>query len=280
MKPSAAWAALALVVTMTAASEAHAWGGLGHRTIAAIAAKVMPRAKMAKINVIMRQLEIDNDLVDGASYPDEFIRDHDPERRFNPWHYADLPDDGSAFDCARARCLFDALSSNLAIVRQGRGDYREAVALAWVIHLVGDLYQPLHMSGRARGGNDFHVAYRGRQTCRTFNGGTTRVELHSVWDDCLVDELAAGRSPDQLANALLRGSPPPVVSARRDPAPWLAAGRRSHDLANAVAFDGLRDGDDLGDAYIAAPGKARGTVRRQLLASGELLARLLDRNVR
>jgi nuclease S1 len=80
-----------------------------------------------------------------------------------------------------------------------------ALALSWVIHLVGDLHQPLHASDRNdRGGNEFKVRYRNRATC---SGGASeqhpvKVELHSVWDTCVVVELEAGAEPADFADAL------------------------------------------------------------------------------
>ncbi len=72
--------------------------------------------------------------MDAASYPDEFIRDHDPDRQFNPWPFADLPDDGSQFDCTAQNCLFDALAKNLGILRQGNTDMeRSPGSNIWVV---------------------------------------------------------------------------------------------------------------------------------------------------
>ena len=258
-----------------------AWGGRGHRIVAAVAVALIP-AKAARIDQILRQLEEDNNIVDAASYPDEFIREHDPKQQFSPWHFADLPDDGSKLDCASQHCLFDALSNNLKIVRQGKKDKKTAVAIAWVIHLVGDLHQPLHMSGRLRGGNDFHVEYRGEDTCKSvFLKEPAKVELHSAWDDCLVEELAGDVAPKDYAKQLLGNirsykGRPEVAGAGASP--WLKWGDKSHELANNVAFDSLNDGDDLEDPYIKGPGKALDTVQQQLLAAGIRLAYLLDQN--
>ena len=71
-------------------------------------------------------------------------------------------------------CLFDELAANLAILRQGKHDAAEAVALSWVIHLVGDLHQPLHVEAKDVGGSFFPVTYRGSSACI----GTSKVELH------------------------------------------------------------------------------------------------------
>jgi hypothetical protein len=178
-------------------------------------------------------------------------------------------------------CLFKALQDNLAIVRAGKKDKSEAVAIAWVLHLVGDLHQPLHMAERLRGGNGFHVTYRGKAECKNFQGRDTTVELHSAWDDCLVEELANGRDPKTLARDILGD----VTSFRGRPEigpgnnePWLTWGDESHVLSNSVAFDSLPEGADVEDGYVKGKGKALDVVQRQLLTAGIRLAFLLDEN--
>jgi hypothetical protein len=258
---------------------ASAWGGRGHRTIAAVAMVLIPE-KAARLNAILGQLEMDNNFIDAASYPDEYVRGHDPNHKMSGWHFADLPDDDTPFVCGD--CLFTALRNNLDIVKAGKGDKAEAEAIAWVIHLVGDLHQPLHMDKRLRGGNDFHVTYRGKKECKSYSG-RARVELHSVWDDCLVEELANGRTPQQLAKDILgrirtfqgRGEILPDNAT-----PWLSWGDDAHALAQSVAFDSLQDGADLGDAYITGRNGALAVVRHQLLIAGIRLAYLLDQAVK
>lgn len=272
----------AVVVAATIASsistEALAWGGRGHRIVAAVAAVLIPE-KAAKMDAILQQLELDNSFVDAASYPDEYVRDHDPQKKFSPWHYANLPDNGNPFNCGK--CLFNALQNNLAIIKAGKGDKGEAVAIAWVDHLVGDLHQPLHMSGRLAGGNGFNVTYRGQSKCKLFDGKEAPIHLHQAWDDCLVEELAGDIDPKDYAKQLLgdittyKGRP--EVADAGD-TPWLKWGDKSHTLANSVAFDSLNDGADLEDDYIKGPGKALETVRQQLLTAGIRLAYLLDQN--
>ena len=48
-------------------------------------------------------------------------------------------------------------------------------SLMFIIHLVGDAYQPLHLCGKERGGNERIVLYHGEQT-----------NLHSIWDTNLL----------------------------------------------------------------------------------------------
>ncbi|KAI3642177.1 hypothetical protein MP228_011732 [Amoeboaphelidium protococcarum] len=51
-------------------------------------------------------------------------------------------------------------------------------ALKFIVHFVGDIHQPLHASGRQRGGNDYSV--------RFFNA---KSNLHAVWDGLLLDKI-------------------------------------------------------------------------------------------
>ncbi|KIK63756.1 hypothetical protein GYMLUDRAFT_83728 [Collybiopsis luxurians FD-317 M1] len=48
-------------------------------------------------------------------------------------------------------------------------------ALKFLVHFVGDLHMPLHLTGRDRGGNSIKVRFDGRQT-----------NLHSAWDGLLI----------------------------------------------------------------------------------------------
>jgi hypothetical protein len=77
------------------------------------------------------------------------------------------------------------------------------VALRFVIHLVGDLHQPLHVGDNGdRGGNDTRV--------RFFTRGSN---MHRVWDSGIIDragrgepawlaDLAAMDTPESRAKAL------------------------------------------------------------------------------
>src|SRR5262249_47537226 len=137
-----------------ASPPAFAWSSIGHRTVAAIAMILIPE-KAARMEVILKQLETDGDFIAAASYPDDYLAESDSGHHFGFWHYALLPDNATPFVCGE--CLFKALPENLAIIREGGGGKKEAVAIAWVENLVGDLHQPLHMDGRLRGGYLFHV---------------------------------------------------------------------------------------------------------------------------
>ena len=283
---------LGLAGALAAPTSALAWGAQGHRTVAAIAAQLLPPAKLKAMDALMSKLKSNKNFIDSASYADEYLRNAEPQTK--PWHFADLVDggpDARHFACVAPNpkthvmetCLFDELAANLAIIRQGKHDAAEAVALSWVIHLVGDLHQPLHMEDADVGGNFFPVTYRSSGACI----GTSKAELHSVWDDCLVGEaetgLASGPHGQSVAFAAALLGPIKTYKGRPEinPSvadPWYDWGDASHALAIKVAYDHLKKHDDLKDPYILAPNNAMTTAKTQLLTAGIRLAYLLDTN--
>lgn len=85
-------------------------------------------------------------------------------------------------------------------------------ALRFIVHLVGDLHQPLHAgNGADRGGNDRRVTFFGRST-----------NLHSVWDSGLIDETQLSFS--EMAAWLNARTTRAEVKAwsETDPRVWIA----------------------------------------------------------
>jgi nuclease S1 len=154
---------------------------------------------------------------------------------------------------------------------------RRAVALKWIVHLVGDIHQPLHAADNGdRGGNDVRVRLSGQRSGRSLT-------LHRVWDDQLVRlalHVRTARRPPRdiatLAHAaehLLRsrgeGTPRSwALDANRLARtvayryPHFACGRVPHRV---IVLDG------------AHQRRAETVVRAQLLLAGARLAELLNR---
>jgi len=261
------------------ATNAMAWGGDGHRTVAAIAFKLLPPAKAQAVDNLLRNSDVGRGFVDAASYADEVIRGQDHHHVFSPWHFVDWPIDQAEFSdafCGNA-CIIDQLPKNIEIIRTTTDMQGKALAISWVIHLIGDLHQPLHVADHNdRGGNEFKVTYHGRANCPESNSSNTRakVELHSVWDSCLVFTLENGRTFDTLADDL-RGNLTTYqghAAASGTIMDWM---RETHGAAIANAYGGLNNGDDLGDAYV---GQALPIVQDQLLKAGIRLAKIIDEN--
>ena len=155
-------------------TPAFAWGKTGHRVVADTQLSGLARAQIAQI------LGPGESLADVANWPDEMRSD--PTRYWQkttpPWHYVTL--NGFSYDHAPpegdALAALAGFSKTLRDPNASLAD--KQLALRFVIHLVGDLHQPLHVGKCCdRGGNEVKVTWFGKAT-----------NLHSVWDSALVDE--------------------------------------------------------------------------------------------
>ena len=137
------------------------------------------------------------------------------------------------------------------------------LALKFLIHLVGDVHQPLHcVDHEDRGRNELHVRYGGRPT-----------NLHRVWDTELV--IAAGGSNGAALAAQLDRTISAQQAerlARGGPVEWA---NEAHAAAISIAYGRLPEGgdDDLAGAYTET---AVPVVDALLQEAGLRLAALLN----
>lgn len=165
--------ALMLVVT----SQASAYGPTGHRIIAELAMRHMTPEARAAVEAILG----DEFMAEAATWPDE-MRSNPSEffqREASPYHYINLPDGVSYEDSEKnpAGDAITALAKFTATLKDDAASADEkALALRYIIHLVGDLHMPLH-AGRSsdRGGNRIDVVWFEEIT-----------NLHTVWDERLI----------------------------------------------------------------------------------------------
>lgn len=169
---AAAAAALCLV-----AGPAFAWGKTGHRVVAAIADTQLSGLARAHVREILGGGE---SLDEAANWPDE-MRSAPSEfwqKTATPWHYVTL--NGIIYDHAPTEGdALQALNRFRSVLRDPKASLADKQqALRFVVHLVGDLHQPLH-AGKCcdKGGNEVKVSWFGKPT-----------NLHAVWDAQLVDE--------------------------------------------------------------------------------------------
>ena len=169
-------AAAATAFALTPA-PAFAWGKTGHRVVAAIADAQLSGLARAHVKEILGQAE---SLDEAANWPDEMRSHPSPfwQKTSTPWHYVTL--NGIIYDHAPPEGdALEALNKYSAILRDPNASLAaKQLALRFVVHLVGDIHQPLHVGKCCdRGGNDIKVKWFGRD-----------LNLHSVWDSALVDE--------------------------------------------------------------------------------------------
>lgn len=162
---------------LLAASPALAWGKTGHRVTGAIA----DRHLSEDARIAIREILGEEDLAEASNWPD-FMRSSSEDfwRAAGPFHYVTIPE-GTDYDVSmapEAGDAFTALQMFSAIAADETAPPADRQrALRFVIHLVGDLHQPMHVGdGTDRGGNDVTVIF--------FENVTT---LHLVWDEDMVD---------------------------------------------------------------------------------------------
>ncbi|MCG2841725.1 S1/P1 nuclease [Sandaracinobacter sp. RS1-74] len=169
----AAIAAVALAVSQ----PAFAWGLTGHRITGAVADEYLsPKARAGVKDILGTE-----SLAEASNWPDFMRSDPDPfwQKESVPWHYVTIPADKAYADVGHPPegDSITALTKYAAIARDAKAPLAERQkALRFVIHIVGDLSQPLHV-GRPgdRGGNDVKVSFFGEQT-----------NLHTLWDSTLI----------------------------------------------------------------------------------------------
>jgi nuclease S1 len=167
------------------------WGYVGHQTIARIAENhLTPEAKAA-----VKQLLGDQSLTDIASWADE-VRNQPEWKYTSSWHYVNEPAGLSAAQFKNAveqsgnDNLLTALNKcELELSSPESTQEQKANDLKFIVHLIGDAHQPMHVSrAEDKGGNTIQVQFDGRGT-----------NLHSVWDTKLIDHQ--GLSYAQIAKA-------------------------------------------------------------------------------
>ncbi len=172
---------LLLLLFMIGNTQLYAWGTTGHRVIAEIAERNLNRKAKKKI----KKLLDGNPMAYWANWPDEIKSDSTRTwKNTFQWHYVNFPS-GLSFEKFmpelehyKTENIYSAINENL----KKAGDKSlpvedRKIALCFLIHLMGDLEQPLHI-GREEdlGGNKIKVMWFSKET-----------NLHSVWDSQLID---------------------------------------------------------------------------------------------
>lgn len=215
------------------AAQTWAFGDLGHRTVGAIADAQLTSEARAAVGSLLRSGET---LATVATWPDEVKRAkknagplaHDAEaQRFNEdfpdnreWHYVDLPLDTAVYKegtvGSRLNDIVQTIKRCIRLIESKAippHEMTRAQALRWLVHLLGDLHQPLHLGSGYYQFDGQHQAHlmtdpqeaAGKDGDR---GGTllfyaAEEQLHALWDDRLINVVAKGRSYLEVAQDLL-----------------------------------------------------------------------------
>ncbi|KAJ5894315.1 hypothetical protein N7495_006006 [Penicillium taxi] len=166
----------------------NAWGKLGHATVAYIAQNYVSSSTESWAQDILDDSS-SSYLASIASWADEYR-----ETKAGKWsasmHYIDANDDPPS-DCnvsydrdCGSSCSVSAIQNyTQRVVESDLSSSEIAEALKFIVHIVGDLTQPLHNEAYEVGGNDIDV---------TFDGYSDN--LHSDWDTYIPEKLIGSSS--------------------------------------------------------------------------------------
>ncbi len=278
--------ALGIVMALLAASPAYAWHEYGHQTVAAIAwSYLTPRARAEAGKLLADAKALDTPtcpagrIEDAAVWPDCILKLNDRFSYSAPWHYQNIsvcrdfdPDE----KCPGGQCVTAQIPRQARLLGDPAVPRRERLmALAFLIHFVGDMHQPLHIGENDDlGGNKVSASY----------GAISyeRLNLHTVWDGMIAERWIS--DPPGGATGLRSEITPAQIAAWRQGGPkdWA---RESWERSKALGYANLPDGagactgkltgrQAITPAYVAA---ARAAVRQGIEAAGVRAAMLINR---
>lgn len=233
------------------------WGQKGHDVTAAIAERhLTPQAKAAI-----------TDLLDGKSiiYWSNWLDNasHTPEYAYSKtWHYKNI-NEGVEYEKMGLNPGGDAvtaINSRIEILRDpSKSREEKALALKMLVHIVGDVHQPMHLGRQTDlGGNKVKVKYFGRDK-----------KLHGIWDTDLV-ESAHKWSYTEWADQIDRLTPRQQEAVTKGTANDWA--KETHNIAKQVYAE-MPEGAEISYNEVArwAP-----VIEQQLVTGGLRLAYLLN----
>jgi hypothetical protein len=216
-------------------SDAVAWGCDGHRAVVYIAERALSPAALAAARATLAASPVDpalrrfcnpvpdDPIADDATWADDY-RDTAPDT-FG-WHFINVPRSvvlGAANEpryCPGGNCVVDAIAAQFRALTTSADARVRADALRFLVHLIGDVHQPLHATTNGdRGGNCVPVTYYDKAPQESPGGnGDYTPNLHGVWDSNTIRTMMAARGLGDaraLAAYIAAQQPlPPAVAAQ------------------------------------------------------------------
>jgi len=308
---------LGMVMMLAAAGPARAWDDFGHMQVAAAAYKKLAAKTKARVDALLKLNPHYGDWIVGAKKRDQprvaFLRaatwadaiksdraykDDDQKAstagqnigyadllRHKYWHFVDQPfsPDGTPLaDAMAPNALTQITLFKAALCSTTASDDVKGYDLVWLLHLVGDVHQPLHTVSRFdkddprgdRGGNQVKITGNEQPpVCddpRYCPFGPP-ADLHAFFDDITgsgycAEEVQAAADALPKANA--------TKAAITDEGIWVSEGVQLAQAAVYVAPIGVGDGPfTVDDAYQKA---AFALGKQRISLAGARLANLLN----
>ena len=257
------WRSLPAVFLLTLLSQSlWAWGPTGHRVAARFAEdRLTPRALAALHQLLGPGVRIS----DASTWADE-------EREIPgslSWHYVNVPITASRYNlkfCQAGGCVVSKIEDFRRILADRNAPKAERQqALKFLIHLIADLHQPLHVGdNKDHGGNLLQI--------RFFDIGSN---LHRVWDSQIIERHTVNEQV-WLWDLTFLANPKMVLEwSKGAPEDWatesLLIAKSAYRLPEAQTI--IRPGARLGAEYYNL---ALQIIQRQLAKAGIRTAFILN----
>jgi hypothetical protein len=296
------WIVVTLFLALVFSKPAAAWDWEGHELVAAIAYDHLnPKARQA-VDELAREMVNPGqsyDAVSLACWMDDLRKNKAMPNygMFLSWHYIDIPIDARdpmpsltpGDDNDVHGNIVQALKRALVVLRGGTDPYikSKAMAGAMVMHLVGDIHQPLHCATKYffSGGQLRQDAGGNKEAVINGPPGDAKFNLHAFWDSAWRDSFdeASGRvvlDPRYQEMSLhepqtVRPPLPPGTNLQTDFDQWA---RESNAIARDFVYRELtvtanRKDCRLGSGYVL---RAHELARQRIILAGRRLAELLN----
>lgn len=243
------------ILTANSQPQELRWGQIGHRTVGEIAAHYLSEKAQIEVQRVLGS----QSLAEVSTWMDE-VRSDDAYDYMVTWHYVTLPA-GETYETVEKEEDGDIIWAIEKMTRElkegGLTDKTEAEHLKVLVHLVGDIHQPLHVgNGTDRGGNDVRLQWFWDNS-----------NLHRVWDSEMIDDKQL--SFTELTQFINHASPEQISEWQSDSVREWAD--ESRDLLPQV-YDFPED-KELSYEYAY---KNWDTVEHRLLKAGIRLAGLIN----
>lgn len=167
---------LLFILMTTMSTQAFSWGKTGHRIVAEYSKIHLTPTTLKKIESILGF----ESMSEASLWPDRIKSDTKMKKKYSHLHYISFKKSLNLKNknLQSKDHIISALINFEKILGNAKSSLEDKkVALRFIIHLVGDLHQPLHVGYlKDKGGNDVELKWFGEKT-----------NLHRVWDEHLID---------------------------------------------------------------------------------------------
>lgn len=231
-----------IIIASLTSFSSFALGQLGHQVVCDLAYEQLSADHQQQINHLLSNMpqkhqdRLNNYMKRPQGSPITFakscvwadaVRKQKDYKKFEKWHYLNVSRDTK--EITKNACKKDCIGQAIGIHQQQlvteTQPWKQAQALMFLGHWLGDIHQPLHISyANDWGGNKIKIAKDSNTRCET---------LHWYWDDCVLSRQ--NRSYQQWMQLLGPATSAQKVQPWQSNNPWSWA-NESYQIVTSPAF--------------------------------------------